>query len=282
VTVITPVAQTISSSAYNVTANLIAENANILSLQIPTNAANGLVLTSDTNGVATWQPSTAVHKTATSTQYTIPTFSSSTGNALQASSATISPSGVLSVNSLQITETPSTGAILTSDFAGNANWSSPIYGTAIGEDTSTTAAGAFIVFDIGGSIFPNSGFNSVPAAGGTSFSAATAGRYEFDFYVAANSGAGITEVLELAIDINGVTTAQRTFRSSLATSNGADMICTGTGYIDLHINDVVSLRNVTNSSTTDIHYTNSPVNGVPGVNRSFTLQQFAPQICTIQ
>ena len=283
VTTITPVTQTINSSTYNVTDNLVAENANILSLQIPTNSAAGLALTSDGNGVATWQPSTAVTGPVTSTQYSIPVFSSSTGNALQASSATISPSGVLSVSSFQFTETPSTGATLTSDFAGNTNWgSTPIYGTAIGEDTSTTAAGGLIIFDIGGVIFPNSGFTSVPAAGGASFTVLTAGRYEFDFYVSANSGAGLTEVLELAIDINGTTSAQQTFRSCLGTSNGADMICTGTGYIDLHTSDVVSLRNVTNSSTTAIHYTNIPVNGVAGTNRSFTLQQFAPPPCLIQ
>lgn len=269
---------TVEESTYSSTTKLTTE-----ALTIPTGAASGLVLTSDSFGNASWQQS-ALAGPATSTQYSIPTFADSTGKTLlNNSTVQISPSGVLSTAALKITASPVAGYVLMSDSSGNGTWqatggpgpSTPAYGYAAGTDTSTIAGGAFIPFSVGATTFPNIGFTSVPAAAGTSFVVASTGVYEFNFYVAANDAAGTTLIIEVGLDVGGTVSAGYSFRSALATSANAEMVCVGNGLISLTATNVVSLKNITNASATAITFTSMTSGSTTIENRSLTLRRIA-------
>lgn len=73
----------------------------------------------------------------------------------------------------------------------------PAYGAAYGASSTVIGADSDVVFDLGATPYPNSGFTSVPAPGGSAFVVATTGDYEFDFYVTGTHSAMATTPLVL-------------------------------------------------------------------------------------
>ena len=192
-------------------------------------------------------------------------------------------SAAVVTEAFQMTTAPAAGSVLTSDATGNASWQpaggggggSLAYGYAVGQDTTTIAAGAQIRFDLG-TVVHNAGFIDVPGLGGTSFIISTAGVYEYSFYVAAQTAAATTVALEIALIVNvlgGV--PQNTFRSGLGGADTDPLVCVGSGLITLAAADFVSLQNITNSSGTAIDFTTAPAGGVAGANRTLTLKLIA-------
>ena len=175
---------------------------------------------------------------------------------------------------LQLTTLPAAGRLLTSDATGNGSWQ-PLpsaYGYAVGQSTVTVAAGALFTFDLG-TVVSNTGFTSVPAAGGSSYVISRAGVYEYSFYVAAADGAGVTQPLMIAVVVGAsAAVPQNIFRSGAAALITDPLVCVGKGLITLAVADSVSLRNVTNSSTTALSLTQIPVGGVAGANRTLLLR----------
>jgi hypothetical protein len=122
----------------------------------------------------------------------------------------------------------------------------------------------------------NTGFTSVPATGGTSFVIGTSGVYEYSFYVAADNGAATTEALEIALVVNAPAPAlPNIFRSGIGAGDTDPLVCVGSGLISLTAADTVSVRNITNSSTTAINFTSVPAGGVAGANRTLKLRRIA-------
>lgn len=202
--------------------------------------------------------------------------------------ATVLNAGAVVANSvrtatLRVTTTPTVNYVLTSDALGNASWqpvpnppaSLNAYGYAVGQSTATAAAGALINFDLG-TVVNNTGFTSVPAASGTSFVIGTSGVYEYSLYVAAANGAATTQALEIALVVNATGPAlANIFRSGLGAGATDPLVCVGSGLISLTAADVVSVRNITNSSTTAITFTSVPSGGVAGANRTLKLRRIA-------
>jgi hypothetical protein len=142
----------------------------------------------------------------------------------------------------------------------------------VGQSTVTVAAGALFTFDLG-TVVSNTGFTSVPAAGGSSYVISRAGVYEYSFYVAAADGAGITQPLMIAVVVGAsAAVPQNIFRSGAAALITDPLVCVGRGLITLAVADSVSLRNVTNSSLTALSLTQIPVGGVAGANRTLLLR----------
>ena len=181
---------------------------------------------------------------------------------------------------LQLTTLPAAGRLLTSDATGNGSWQPlpPLpsaYGYTVGQSTVTVAAGALFTFDLG-TVVSNTGFTSVPAAGGSSYVISRAGVYEYSFYVAAADGAGITQPLMIAVVVGAsAAVPQNIFRSGAAALITDPLVCVGRGLITLAVADSVSLRNVTNSSLTALSLTQIPVGGVAGANRTLLLRLVA-------
>ena len=175
--------------------------------------------------------------------------------------------GEIVTNALQLVSAlPVTGFVLRADAVGNASWQQLLppalcYGRAIGTAAVAVAAGAVIPFSAGAIV--SLGFTSVPAAAGTTFVVATTGVYEFQFNVCAADAAGATVPLVITLEVNGVANnVLLTFRSDLATGDTGNMICTGSGILNLVATNTVRLRNVTNASGTAITLNQSS----PGVN----------------
>jgi hypothetical protein len=198
--------------------------------------------------------------------------------AVSISTATLNAASVVTA-ALQLTTAPVAGNVLTSDATGNASWqpvpANAAYGYTVGQSTITVAAGALFTFDLG-TVVSNAGFTSVPAPAGSSYVIATAGVYEYSFYVAAEDGAGTTQALEIALVVNAAAgVAENIFRSGLAANATDPMVCVGRGLIALAAADVVSLQNITNSSTTPLSLTNVPAGGVAGANCTLSLRLIA-------
>jgi len=253
--------QTVKFSKYsNIDDALTLASSISASLTIPTGAVSKYILTSDAAGDASWKIP-PLRGPVTSTSYSVPTFSDTTGGLLINNSTVKILAGVLSTSALKITTTPVSGKILTSDASGNASWITPVtapsptYGYVAGNGTSTTAAGARIVYNLAGTGFPHSLNVAVPTVGGSGFTVPS-GVYEFYFTVSAYDTDGTTEVLEIALNVNGVTPSPAyVFRSALANSTSGGMICTGSGIVNIAADgSTVSIRNVTNSSTVAINH----------------------------
>jgi hypothetical protein len=136
------------------------------------------------------------------------------------------------------------------------------------------------VFDLGGTVYPNSGITP-PVAGGTTFSIVTAGVYEFNFYVCAQNGNATTESLQIGLWRNGAqisapNTEGYIFQSDLGSTAGNTLLCIGEGIAALNAADAITLVNITNSGTTSINFL-SAGGGVTtaGANRTLTLKRIA-------
>lgn len=128
-------------------------------------------------------------------------------------------------------------------------------------------------FDLGATVFPNAGFTSVPAPGGTTFVVATAGAYEYDFYVAGLPSTNVP--LEFVIAVNGVIQGpQHEFRSDFDSTGTDQRVIRGQGIILLAAADAVTLRNRTNIVTDTVTVTSVPQGaGEAGANRTLTLKK---------
>lgn len=146
------------------------------------------------------------------------------------------------------------------------------FGYAVGQSDTTIGANANVVFDLGATPFPNQGFTSVPAPAGTSFVIASAGAYEYDFYVAGLPSTNTQ--LEFAITVNGVVQGpSHEFRSD-STATATDVLTVrGQGIILLAAADVVTLRNRTLSGVDSVLVTSVPAGGEAGANRTLSLKK---------
>jgi len=178
----------------------------------------------------------------------------------------------------------SAGQIYTSQGAGLApHWTTPggsgglsAYGYAVATATSTVGAAGNVVFNLGGTPYPNTGFTSVPAPGGTSFTVASTGDYEFNFMVAGGiGGASATESLQFALWDNGADIGpQYRFQSELNLTAASTLVVTGSGIVHLTAADVVTLNNQTNSGTQAVTLTSAGA-GVTqaGANATLSLKK---------
>lgn len=154
------------------------------------------------------------------------------------------------------------------------------YGYAVGQAAGSAGNNAAIVFDLGGTVYPNANITP-PSAGGTTFTITSTGIYQFDFYVAGTDAAGTTESLQIGLWINGAQASSPNaqgyiFQSAIGASGGATMTVNGSGIISLTAGMAVTLNNITNSGTTTITFT-SPQSGTTtaGANRTFLLKRIA-------
>lgn len=157
----------------------------------------------------------------------------------------------------------------------------------MGQSDAVIGANANVVFDLGASVFPNTGFTSVPLAGGTdagnanAFVIATAGAYEFDFYIAGNHASGATVPLEFALWRNGVVASVGgnafEFRSNQQATwaVGDTQVVIGHGIIQLTAGDIIQLHNRTNTVTDTVTVTSVPVGGEAGPNRTLSLKKIS-------
>jgi hypothetical protein len=128
-----------------------------------------------------------------------------------------------------------------------------------------------VPFDLGATPFPNVGFFSVPAPGGTDFTVLTAGSYEFGYYVVGVPQTP-TSTLQFVLYVNGAPAgAAYEFRSNRSSGGADTLIVVGQGLIELQAGDIVTLHNRTNSGGDSVGVTNSPT----GVNRSLSLKRIA-------
>jgi hypothetical protein len=137
-----------------------------------------------------------------------PIDSGGASGAVGATGATGSPGGATGATGSPGGATGATGSQGATGAAGGGV--APAYGVAYGASAAAIGADSAVVFDLGASPYPNQGFTSVPAPGGTAFVVATTGDYEFDFYVVGNNPAFATVPLVFAVFINGASTAGTT------------------------------------------------------------------------
>jgi hypothetical protein len=156
----------------------------------------------------------------------------------------------------------------------------PAYGYAAGQSSTTTTTNAAIVFDLGGTVYPNAGITA-PSPGGTAFTITESGVYEFNFMVCATNGAGATEALQIGLWVNGAQASSPNaqgyiFQSNLGSASGSALLCVGQGIISLTSGNTVTINNVTNSGTTSIVFTN-PNTGTTtaGASRTLSLKRIA-------
>lgn len=170
--------------------------------------------------------------------------------------------------------TGSTGATGT---AGSTGAGLTAYGYAVGQSTDTIGANSDVVFDLGGTVFPNAGFTSVPAPAGTTFVVAQTGVYEYYFYVAGDPVAPGSS-LQFSIYINGTEPAEGAasaykYRSNFSSTATDILVCIGSGLVTLTAGDTVTLHNKTLSDTDPVSITSVPVGGEAGPNRTLSLKK---------
>jgi hypothetical protein len=150
----------------------------------------------------------------------------------------------------------------------------PAYGVAYGASSTVIGADSAVVFDLGATPFPNSGFTSVPAPAGTAFVVATTGDYEFDFYVTGTHAAMATVPLVFEVYVNGASVA-RNFQFIGASNPTTQQTVVGHGIIHLTAGQSVTLHNRTNTVTDAVTVTNPAEAGsdAGSCNRMFALNR---------
>jgi hypothetical protein len=174
---------------------------------------------------------------------------------------------------ITITNVGNTVTIAAAGGSGGLN----AFGYAAGQNDTVIGANADVVFDLGATPFPNSGFTSVPAPGGTTFVIASSGIYEFNFYVAGTHASGATTSLEFALWRNGAVASVGgnafEFRSNQQGGAGDVQVCRGQGIILLTAADTITLHNRTNTVTDAVTVTSIPPGGEAGPNRTLCLKK---------
>jgi len=158
--------------------------------------------------------------------------------------------------------------------AGGGGGVTPAYGVAYGASSTSIGADADVVFDLGGTPYPNAGFSSVPAPAGTAFVVATTGDYEFDFYVTGTHAAQATTPLVFELYVNGASVA-RTYQFVGALNPTIQQTVRGHGIIHLAAGASVTLHNRTNTVTDTVTVTNPAATGADAgsCNRSLMLSR---------
>jgi len=148
------------------------------------------------------------------------------------------------------------------------------FGMAVGQSDAVIGADSAVVFDLGATPFPNAGFTSVPAPGGTTFVVAATGTYEFDFFVAGTHAAQATTPLVFAIYRNGATAGQAfEFRGALNPTIFQTVV--GHGILTLTAGDAITLHNRTNTVTDAVTVTSAPSGVDASTNRMLSLVRIA-------
>jgi hypothetical protein len=152
------------------------------------------------------------------------------------------------------------GAAGATGATGSGGGGATAYGVAYGASSTSIGADADVVFDLGATPYPNSGFTSVPAPAGTAFVVATTGDYEFDFYVTGTHSAQATVPLVFELYVNGASVA-RNYQFVGALNPTLQQSVVGHGIIHLSATDSVTLHNRTNTVTDAITVTNPAAGG---------------------
>jgi hypothetical protein len=148
----------------------------------------------------------------------------------------------------------------------------PAFGVAYGTDSTVIGLDAAVVFNLGATPFPNSGFTSVPGPAGTTFVVATTGAYEFHFYVTGTHAAMGTVPLVFEIYVNGASFA-RNYQFIGALNPTLQQTVVGHGLIQLTAGSSITLHNRTNTVTDTVTVTNPAAAGsdAGSCNRMFSL-----------
>ena len=152
----------------------------------------------------------------------------------------------------------------------------PAYGYAVGQNNSSTNNGFPIVFDLGGTVYPNLGITP-PSAGGTTFTIIQSGIYEFNFYVCAANSSATSVALQIGLFVNGSQASSPNsqgyiFQSALGGINSNTMLCIGQGIISLTSGNTVTLNNI---SAATINFLTVGSGGIStaGANRTLSLKR---------
>ena len=185
------------------------------------------------------------------------------------------PSGITSINFVGPgVAATAVGAAATVTIPGGGATALSAYGYAVNSSDAVIGADSAVVFSLGATPFPNSGFTSVPAPGGTTFVVASTGTYEFDFTVTGTHAAGATTPIQMSLYVNGAAPPNApgfAFSSDLPGSATAVQVCHGHGIIALTAADAVTLHNMTNTVTDTVTVT-SIGGGVGAARANCTLK----------
>jgi len=116
----------------------------------------------------------------------------------------------------------------------------------VADGSQTVAGGDDVVFNLGGTPFPNVGM-IVPAPGGTSFVVLTDGDYEYNFYICGFHDLPAGTGLQFAIALNG--TLQGSAHEFSSDNNVDSQVVRGQGIISIGVGTTVTLRNRTGVGT---------------------------------
>jgi hypothetical protein len=171
------------------------------------------------------------------------------------------------------------GGVWTPQTPGGGATALSAYGYAVNSSTTVIGANADVVFSLGATPFPNAGFTSVPAPGGTAFVVASTGTYEFDFIVTGTHAAGATTPIQMSLYQNGAVPANApafAFSSNLQGGATDVQVCHGHGIIALTAADSITLHNLTNTVTDAVSVTSIGGGvGAARVNCSLKLMRIA-------
>ena len=170
-----------------------------------------------------------------------------------------------------------TGPPGTSSNTGPTGSVTGAYGYAAGQSDTVILQDGTVTFDLGATPFPNAGFASVPVPGGSAFVVATAGVYEFVFFVAGTHSSQATTPLCFAIYIGGTVAnvggTPFEFRGTLNPTLA--QTCNGRGILNLAMGDIVTLHNRTNTVTDPVVVASAPVGVDASPNRTLSLKRLA-------
>ena len=118
------------------------------------------------------------------------------------------------------------------------------YGYAVGTGDIEIGPDTDVVFSLGASAYPNSGFTSVPSVGETAFVIGTSGVYEFFFSILGfpDLFQGKRQPATFSLYVNGFSSgASYTYVSG---PSGLEAVCNGHGIISLVAGDSITVHNV--------------------------------------
>jgi hypothetical protein len=193
------------------------------------------------------------------------------GSGIPVGAGATGSTGATGVGATGATGSPgATGAVGATGAGGGGG--SVAYGVAYGASSTSIGADADVVFDLGATPYPNSGFTTVPSPGGSAFVVGITGDYEYNFYVTGTHAADATVPLVFEIYVNGASVA-RNYQSIGALNPTLQQSIVGQGIIHLSATDVVTLHNRTNTVTDAITVTNPAAGGsdAGSCNRSLSL-----------
>ena len=147
-----------------------------------------------------------------------------------------------------------------------------VFGFAVGDNDSTSTGNTDVSFNVGTVI--NSGFIVAPPPFGTTFFIPSTGTYEYNFYIA---GTAPTGTLSFALYKNSSailigTTGSHTFKGPVS-NPATGSVCIGQGMVSLNMLDMITVRNLTNSGSTNVNFFSTLTGGPNTINRTFSLKR---------